>query len=81
MCYEKRKKHLSMIKQRLSSERQFLEAFETGDKFTMRSLLMEYSDFLNVNLIRDCNGNTGLHLACKGGHATIAESLLSERKW
>ena len=80
MWYKKRKEHLTKMRQRQSSERFFLEACETGDKVAMRSLLTEHGDFLNVNIARNQNGDTGLHLACRGGYETIAESLLDVKK-
>ena len=78
--FEKSMNHLYKIRRRRASERLFLEACENGDKVAMRSLLTEHGDFLNVNLVRNKDGDTGLHLACRGGHATIAESLLDVKK-
>ena len=79
-CLEKYIKYVYKVRRSRISERLFLEACDTGDKVAMRSLLTEYGDSLNVNLVRKRNGDTGLHLACRGGHATIAESLLDVRK-
>ena len=70
--------HRRKIKKQASGE--FLAACENGNKDDMRELLAEHGDSINVNLVRNRNGDTGLHLACRGGHATIAESLLDVRK-
>ena len=57
--FEKSMKHFSKIRRRRASERLFLEACENGDKVAMRSLLTEHGDFLNVNLVRNKDGDTG----------------------
>ena len=55
---------------------EFLNACKTGDRVTMRALLSEHESVINVNLVRNKDGDTGLHLACRAGHMVIAESLL-----
>ena len=71
-------KWLSDIK--IDPEAAFLISCESGDKTTMRSLLSEHGDLLNVNLVRNAKGDTGLHLACRTGQLVIAESLLDVKK-
>ena len=61
-------------------ESAFLRSCEGGDKAAMRSLLAKHAGALNVNLVRNSSGDTGLHLACRAGHAVVADSLLSVKE-
>ena len=58
----------------------FLDACKDGDKSTMRRLLAKYESQVDVNVMQTKEGNTALHLACRGGHLVIVESLLDLRE-
>ena len=58
----------------------FLEACKNNNKANMRKLLREHGELIDVNMTREQTGDTALHLAVKGGHIAIVESLLSVKE-
>ena len=59
----------------------FMDACVRGDKVNMKTILNKYANKINVNARQGVTGNTGLHIACRGGHLNIVQSILDcERK-
>ena len=58
----------------------FLDACKTNNKATMRKLLKEHGEHIDVNMIQYKTGDTALHLAVREGHLAIVESLLSVKE-